>query len=256
MRASARPLAASAPRMSANAEPGCAGPPRRCLRQRRRQRNNRSSYRRRGRCRSSRLPPADTIEGWNGNEQGTRSPAAADFGSALTSARLLQRSHHPRLRDYRQKREFCASILALLGYASSDRHVSSSSGRTWRPLRITLSRCAPIPGSCPHDRHIPLHRLPEKPRRRRSCASARLLSQEPERDAAGRIVRLRTARLSFTPREIARLFQPYVSQRFLDQFKTVAPLAAYLVLFQLLFLRQLVQDSWLLPAACWPSSSG
>jgi len=79
-----------------------------------------------------------------------------------------------------------------------------------------------------------------------ASVSARLLSQEPERDAAGRIVRLRTARPSFTPREIARLFQPYVSQRFLDQFKTVAPLAAYLVLFQLLFLRQLVQDSWLI----------
>jgi len=78
------------------------------------------------------------------------------------------------------------------------------------------------------------------------AVSARLLSQEPERDAAGRIVRLRTARPRFTPREIARLFQPYVSQRFLDQFKTVAPLAAYLVLFQLLFLRQLVQDSWLI----------
>ena len=79
-----------------------------------------------------------------------------------------------------------------------------------------------------------------------AAVSARLLSQEPERDAAGRIVRLRTARPSFTPREIARLFQPYVSQRFLDQFKTVAPLAAYLVLFQLLVLRQLVQDSWLI----------
>ena len=79
-----------------------------------------------------------------------------------------------------------------------------------------------------------------------AAVSARLLSQEPERDAAGRIVRLRTARPSLTPREIARLFQPYVSQRFLDQFKTVAPLAAYLVLFQLLFLRQLVQDSWLI----------
>ena len=78
------------------------------------------------------------------------------------------------------------------------------------------------------------------------AVSARLLSQEPERDAAGRIVRLRTARPRFTPREIARLFQPYVSQRFLDQFKTVAPLAAYLVLFQLLVLRQLVQDSWLI----------
>jgi hypothetical protein len=79
-----------------------------------------------------------------------------------------------------------------------------------------------------------------------AAVSARLLSQEPERDADGRIVRLRTARLSLTPREIARLFQPYVSLRFVDQFKTVAPLAAYLVLFQLLFLRQLVQDSWLI----------
>lgn len=79
-----------------------------------------------------------------------------------------------------------------------------------------------------------------------AAVSARLLSQEPERDAAGRIARLRTARLRLTPREIARLFQPYVSQRFLDQFKTVVPLAAYLVLFQLLVLRQLVQDSWLI----------
>lgn len=79
-----------------------------------------------------------------------------------------------------------------------------------------------------------------------AAVSARLLSQEPERDAAGRIVRLRTARPNLTPREIARLFQPYVSQRFLEQFKTVAPLAAYLVLFQLLILRQLVQDSWLI----------
>jgi hypothetical protein len=79
-----------------------------------------------------------------------------------------------------------------------------------------------------------------------AVSAARFLSQGPERDAAGRIVRLRTARPSLTPREIARLFQPYVSQRFLDQFKTVAPLAAYLVLFQLLVLRQLVQDSWLI----------
>jgi hypothetical protein len=77
-------------------------------------------------------------------------------------------------------------------------------------------------------------------------AAVTAIVAEPERDAAGRIVRLRTARPSFTPREIAQLFQPYVSQRFLDQFKTVAPLAAYLVLFQLLVLRQLVQDSWLI----------
>jgi hypothetical protein len=76
--------------------------------------------------------------------------------------------------------------------------------------------------------------------------SSLALLQAPERDAAGRIVGLKTSRRRVTGREIAELFKPYVSQRFLDQFKTVAPLAAYLVLFQLLILRQLVEDSWVI----------
>lgn len=72
------------------------------------------------------------------------------------------------------------------------------------------------------------------------------LFPEPDRDASGRIVHIRYAAEKFSRQEIVRLFQPYVSQRFMDQFKVVLPLAAYLVLFQILILRQLVADSWII----------
>jgi len=48
----------------------------------------------------------------------------------------------------------------------------------------------------------------------------------------------------FSSREIAKLFQPYLSLRFMEQFKALVPLALYLVLFQILILRQLVEESW------------
>ncbi len=48
------------------------------------------------------------------------------------------------------------------------------------------------------------------------------------------------------PDEIAQLLRPYVSVRFMDQVKAVVPLALYLALFQVLILRQLVDDSWLI----------
>lgn len=73
---------------------------------------------------------------------------------------------------------------------------------------------------------------------------AHALYPEPERDAAGRIVRIRPAARKLSGREILKLFEPYVSSRFMDQFRAVVPLAAYLVLFQILILRQLVEDSW------------
>ena len=50
------------------------------------------------------------------------------------------------------------------------------------------------------------------------------------------------------PDEIAQLLRPYVSVRFMDQFKAVVPLGLYLALFQVLILRQLVADSWLITA--------
>ncbi len=45
--------------------------------------------------------------------------------------------------------------------------------------------------------------------------------------------------------EIAALLRPYVSVRFMEQVKAVLPLALYLALFQILILRQLIDDSWL-----------
>jgi len=51
--------------------------------------------------------------------------------------------------------------------------------------------------------------------------------------------------LRLQPQEVARVLQPYVSVRFMDQVRAVVPLAIYLALFQILILRQLVQDAWL-----------
>ncbi len=48
--------------------------------------------------------------------------------------------------------------------------------------------------------------------------------------------------------EVAALLRPYVSVRFMDQVKAVVPLGLYLALFQVLILRQLVADSWLITA--------
>ncbi len=44
--------------------------------------------------------------------------------------------------------------------------------------------------------------------------------------------------------EVSRLVGPYSATRFLEQTRAVAPLAAYLALFQLLILRAAVADSW------------
>jgi hypothetical protein len=56
------------------------------------------------------------------------------------------------------------------------------------------------------------------------------------------------------PDEIAGLLRPYVSIRFMDQVKTVMPLALYVALFQILILRQLVDDSWLITAGLFAVS--
>jgi hypothetical protein len=43
-----------------------------------------------------------------------------------------------------------------------------------------------------------------------------------------------------------RLIQPYVSCRFMEQFRAVVPLAVYLALFQIFILRQDVTDAWII----------
>jgi hypothetical protein len=80
----------------------------------------------------------------------------------------------------------------------------------------------------------------------RSEVNLRQLYPEPERDEAGRVVCIRPIVTKISPDEVLKLLRPYVSGRFMEQFKTVIPLAAYLVLFQILILRQLVEDSWII----------
>jgi len=77
------------------------------------------------------------------------------------------------------------------------------------------------------------------------------------RDAQGRPVPPPVAGpIRLHPDEIAALLRPYVSVRFMDQFKAVAPLALYLALFQVLILRQLVADSWLITAGLFAVIAG
>jgi hypothetical protein len=52
------------------------------------------------------------------------------------------------------------------------------------------------------------------------------------------------------------LLRPYVSVRLMDQVKAVVPLALYLALFQILILRQLVADSWLITGGLFATSPG
>lgn len=78
--------------------------------------------------------------------------------------------------------------------------------------------------------------------------SINTLYPDPVRDEQGRIVKLRPLVSSVSSREAAQILRPFVSSRFMEQFKAVVPLAVYLVLFQLLILRQLVEDSWMISA--------
>jgi hypothetical protein len=56
----------------------------------------------------------------------------------------------------------------------------------------------------------------------------------------------RPAVLKLEAAEVAALLRPYVSVRFMEQFRAVVPLALYLALFQIVILRQLIDDSWLI----------
>jgi len=66
------------------------------------------------------------------------------------------------------------------------------------------------------------------------------------RDPQGRPLLRAVEPIRLHPDEVVRLLRPYVSLRFMDQVKAVVPLALYLALFQILILRQLVEDSWLI----------
>jgi len=64
-------------------------------------------------------------------------------------------------------------------------------------------------------------------------------------DEDGKLLPLKEAVVRLQPKEILKLLQPYVSSRFMDQVRSVVPLALYLVVFQILILQQVIEDSWL-----------
>ncbi len=78
--------------------------------------------------------------------------------------------------------------------------------------------------------------------------SLQRLFPEPERDESGRITRIKPPVSKVSTREVVQLLRPYVSSRFMEQAKAVVPLAVYLILFQLLILRQVFAEPWVITA--------
>jgi hypothetical protein len=75
--------------------------------------------------------------------------------------------------------------------------------------------------------------------------SLNVLSPTLERDSEGNILPVKHEKIKLSASDSLKILKPYFSVRFMDQFKAVVPLAAYLALFQILFLRYLVEDSWI-----------
>jgi hypothetical protein len=69
-----------------------------------------------------------------------------------------------------------------------------------------------------------------------------------ERDASGSPRRVTARAIKLSTLDVYRLLQPYVSSRVMEQVKAVVPLAVYLMLFQLIILRQGVNDASIITA--------
>ena len=67
-----------------------------------------------------------------------------------------------------------------------------------------------------------------------------------EKDAQGNVIPQKRALIKLKPDETYRLLRPYISGRFMEQFKAVVPLAVYMILFQILILRQFSADYWVM----------
>ena len=81
--------------------------------------------------------------------------------------------------------------------------------------------------------------------RRQRQVSLNELVPKLERDADGNLIPARFAKIRLSAGDALGILKPYFSVRFMDQVKAVVPLAAYLALFQILFLRHMVEDSWM-----------
>ncbi len=86
--------------------------------------------------------------------------------------------------------------------------------------------------------------------------SLNTLSDELPRDVEGNLTPSPAPVVKLNSSEIFKLLQPYVSVRFMEQVKAVVPLAVYLALFQLLILRQIVEDSWIITGGLFAAIVG
>lgn len=71
---------------------------------------------------------------------------------------------------------------------------------------------------------------------------------EDQLDANGDPVRVAEPRINLRTLDVYRILQPYLSDRVMEQVKAVVPLALYLMLFQMLILRQSVNDAGIIVA--------
>jgi len=72
------------------------------------------------------------------------------------------------------------------------------------------------------------------------------LIPKPVLDASGAEIPIKTKKVRLRTLDVYRLLTPYILVRLQSQIKAVIPLAAYLVLFQVLILRQSVIDHWVI----------
>ena len=72
------------------------------------------------------------------------------------------------------------------------------------------------------------------------------LTPKLEPSADGSVPNYAPERLKLRTLDVVRLIRIYGQGRFLEQVEAVVPLALYLMLFQFLILRQVVEDSWLI----------
>lgn len=82
------------------------------------------------------------------------------------------------------------------------------------------------------------------------------LKPELETDADGNPIPERQVRVKLTPGETYQLIHPYVSVRFMEQVRAVVPLGIYLLLFQILILRELEADYWIITAGLFAVIAG
>ena len=82
------------------------------------------------------------------------------------------------------------------------------------------------------------------------------LKPELETDADGNLIPERQVRVKLTAGEIYQLFRPYVTVRFMEQVRAVVPLGIYLLLFQVIILRELEADYWIITAGLFAVIAG